>query len=59
MLLDFQAGRPMETGAILGNAVSAAQRVGFAVPRLETIYRLMRLREQAIQTQSGAITDRT
>ena len=56
MLLDFEAERPMETGAILGNAVSAAQRVGFAVPRLETIYRLMRLREQAIQTPSGAIT---
>jgi ketopantoate reductase len=49
----------METGAILGNAVSAAQRVGFAVPRLETIYRLMRLREQAIETPLSAITDRT
>ncbi len=59
MLLDFEAGRPMETGAILGNAVSAAQRVGFAVPRLETIYRLMRLREQAIETPLSAITDRT
>ena len=49
MLLDFEAGRPMETEAILGNAVMAARRVGFAVPRLEMIYGLMRLRELAIQ----------
>ena len=49
MLLDFEAGRPMETEAILGHAVMAARRVGFAVPRLEMIYGLMRLRELALQ----------
>jgi 2-dehydropantoate 2-reductase len=45
MLLDLEAGRPMETEAILGNAVRAARRAGVAVPRLESLYALMRLRE--------------
>lgn len=45
MLLDFEAGRPTETEAILGNAVRAAHRVGVSVPRLESLYALMKLRE--------------
>jgi len=49
MLLDFEAGHPMETEVILGNAVRAAHRVGVACPRLETIYGLMKLRELQIQ----------
>lgn len=47
MLLDFEAGRPMETEAILGNAVRAGQREQVAVPHLETVYGLMKLRELA------------
>jgi len=49
MLLDFEAGRPMETEAILGNAVRAGQREQVAVPHLETVYGLMKLREHAIR----------
>ncbi len=45
MLLDFEAGRPMETEAILGNAVRYAQGLGVAIPHLETLYVLMKLRE--------------
>ncbi|HLF98060.1 MAG TPA: 2-dehydropantoate 2-reductase [Methylococcaceae bacterium] len=45
MLLDFEAGRPMETEAILGNAVRAGQRVGVPIPHLESVYALMKLRE--------------
>ena len=45
MLLDFEAGRPMETEAILGNAVRAGQREQVPVPHLETVYALMKLRE--------------
>jgi 2-dehydropantoate 2-reductase len=45
MLLDFEAGRPMETEAILGNAVRAGRRAGVAIPYLEAIYALMKLRE--------------
>lgn len=45
MLLDFEAGRPMETEAILGNAVHAGQRAGVPIPHLESVYALMKLRE--------------
>lgn len=45
MLLDFEAGRPLETEAILGNAVRAARRAGVETPHLESVYALMRLRE--------------
>jgi 2-dehydropantoate 2-reductase len=45
MLLDFEAGRPMETEAILGNAVRYGQRLGLAIPHLESVYALMKLRE--------------
>ena len=44
MLLDFEAGRPLETEAILGNTVRAAKRCGASVPHLETLYTLMQLR---------------
>lgn len=45
MLLDYENGLPMETEAILGNALRAAQRQGVAVPHLESVYALMKLRE--------------
>jgi len=48
MLLDFEAGRPMETEAILGNAVRAARREGVAVPHLESVYALMQLRQRQL-----------
>ena len=48
MLLDFEAGRPMETEAILGNAVRAGQRAGVPIPHLESVYALMKLREMAL-----------
>lgn len=45
MLLDFEAGRPMETEAILGNAVRAGRSAGVPIPHLESVYALMKLRE--------------
>lgn len=45
MLLDYENGQPMETEAILGNALRAAQRLGVAAPYLESVYALMKLRE--------------
>ncbi|TAN66338.1 MAG: 2-dehydropantoate 2-reductase [Methylobacter sp.] len=45
MLLDYENGQPMETEAILGNALRAAQRLGIAAPHLESVYALMKLRE--------------
>jgi len=46
MLLDFEAGRPMEVEAILGNAVRAARREGVEAPRLETLYALLSLADE-------------
>jgi 2-dehydropantoate 2-reductase len=45
MLLDFEAGRPMEIEAILGHAVRAGRRAQVRIPHLESIYALMKLRE--------------
>jgi 2-dehydropantoate 2-reductase len=45
MLLDYENGHPMETEAILGNALRAAQRLNLTVPHLESVYALMKLRE--------------
>jgi len=43
MLLDYEAGRPMEVEAILGNAVRAAARAGVSVPHLATCHALLSL----------------
>ncbi len=50
MLLDFEAGRPMETEAILGNTVRAGHRAGVAIPHLDTLYALMKLRELRLRS---------
>jgi 2-dehydropantoate 2-reductase len=51
MLLDFENQHPMETESILGNAVRAAHRQGIAVPTLDVLYALMKLRELQIQLE--------
>lgn len=51
MLLDFEAGRPMETEAILGNTVRAGTRAGVPRPHLDTLYALMKLRELRLQNE--------
>jgi 2-dehydropantoate 2-reductase len=43
MLLDFEAKRSMEVEAILGNAVRAAHRHEVSIPRLESLYVLLKL----------------
>ena len=53
MRLDFEAGRPMETEVILGNAVRAGQRAGVAIPTLATLYALMKLRERSLAPPAG------
>lgn len=42
MLLDFEAGRPLEIDAIIGNAVRFAAAGGLAVPRLEMLETLLK-----------------
>ena len=46
MLADFEAGRPMEVEAIVGNALRAARRFGVQAPHLETLYALLKLVER-------------
>lgn len=52
MLLDFERGHTMETEAILGNAVRAAERQGVDCPCLQSLYVLMQLRELQIRSSS-------
>lgn len=54
MLLDFEAGRPLETEAILGNAVRIGQRLSVPIPHLEAVYALMKLRELRVSRERGA-----
>lgn len=52
MLLDFKRQHAMETEAILGNAVRAADREKIDCPTLRTVYALMQLRELQLHTES-------
>lgn len=47
MLQDFEAGRPVEIGAILGAVLECAAAVAMPVPALATIHGLARLRAQS------------
>ncbi|GAP88355.1 putative 2-dehydropantoate 2-reductase [Rosellinia necatrix] len=42
MLLDWDAGRPMELEVILGNPVRLARAAGVEMPRLQSLYALLR-----------------
>ncbi len=42
MMLDYEAGRPMEIDAIYARPLAAAQAAGAACPRMETILRQLR-----------------
>ncbi|KAI1341270.1 2-dehydropantoate 2-reductase [Xylariaceae sp. FL0016] len=42
MLLDWEAGRPMELEVILGNPVRIARRAGVEMPRLQSVYALLK-----------------
>jgi len=52
MLIDYQYGRPMETEAILGNAVRAGNAAGVQTPYLSSLYALMKLKEAQIHNQT-------
>lgn len=41
MLVDYEAGRPLEVDAILGNVCRIAQKNGVKVPHLDTCYALL------------------
>ena len=46
MLVDFEAGRPMEVEAILGNLVRMADEKKLDIPRIRTLYGLLSLADR-------------
>ena len=46
MLLDWEAGRPMELEVILGNPVRIARKAGVEMPRLQSLYALLKSMQQ-------------
>ncbi|KAF2404805.1 2-dehydropantoate 2-reductase [Trichodelitschia bisporula] len=54
MLLDWEAGRPMELEVILGNPVRIARRHGVEMPRLQSLYALLKSAQRQRATQKTA-----
>jgi len=52
MHLDLLAGRALEVEAIFGEPVRAAMRAGVAVPRLQTLYGLLRMKDRPSRSES-------
>ncbi|KAI5919655.1 ketopantoate reductase PanE/ApbA C terminal-domain-containing protein [Camillea tinctor] len=53
MLLDWEAGRPMEIEVILGNPVRIARRAGVEMPRLQSLYALLRSMQEVREKKAG------
>ncbi len=54
MLVDFEAGRPMEVEAIVGGILRRAQEKGIQTPRLSLIYALLRvIQRKLIEARSS------
>jgi 2-dehydropantoate 2-reductase len=49
MLVDFEAARPMEVEAILGNGLRVAKRHGVSAPHMESLYGLLKLVDNKIR----------
>lgn len=52
MLVDVVNGRRMEVEVILGNPIGIARKVGVDVPRMETLYALLRALDEAVALRS-------
>ncbi|MEO0852663.1 MAG: putative 2-dehydropantoate 2-reductase [Cyanobacteria bacterium J06648_11] len=52
MKLDFDAGRPLEVEAIVGNPVRAAQDAGVKVPQMEMLYRQLQFLDRRNRSRS-------
>ncbi|KAG4428571.1 hypothetical protein IFR05_015946 [Cadophora sp. M221] len=53
MLLDWEQGKKMELEVILGNPIRIARAKGFEMPRLQTLYALLRKAEEKRESQSN------
>ncbi len=46
MLLDWEADKPMELEVILGNPIRLARAKGYEMPRMQTLYALLKMKEK-------------
>jgi 2-dehydropantoate 2-reductase len=46
MLLDWEGGKQMELEAILGNPIRLARDKGFEMPRMQSLYALLKMSER-------------
>jgi 2-dehydropantoate 2-reductase len=53
MLVDFEAARPMEVEAILGNGLRVAKKHGVSAPHMESLYGLLKLVDRKIRGQKS------
>lgn len=53
MLLDWEAGRPLEIEVILGNPVRIARARGVELPRMQSLYALLRSAQRMRQERKG------
>ena len=54
MLLDWEGNRPMELEVILGNPVRIAREHGYDMPRLQSMYALLRMAQGNRKKKSGS-----
>lgn len=59
MLLDWESGKPLELEVILGNPVRIAREQGVELPRMQSLYALLRsaqeVRRQALSSTKGKL----
>jgi 2-dehydropantoate 2-reductase len=48
MLQDVEAGRPLETDALLGSVIELGRMTGTPTPHLDTVFALTKLLEQSL-----------
>ncbi len=56
MLVDLEAGRPMEVEAIVGGILKRARQAGMSTPRLDTIYATLIVMQQILVLRRGSRT---
>lgn len=52
MLLDWESGKPMELEVILGNPIRIARNKGYEMPRLQSLYALIKMKEKNRQARN-------
>lgn len=56
MLLDWEAGKTMELEVILGNPIRIARSHGIEMPRLQTLYALLKMAQSNRDSRAGSKT---